>query len=261
MKIIAWVILVIAVGCTALFVFTGLTDDGPAPWLNGWMLGPILLIFVAPMMFSLASKLGGGFAALTGGMPKEFRGAPIAMGTVVSANRTGLSINDQPQLDIVLDVQTADGQSFRGVARQIIDLTDLAAVAPGASLPVRYLPGSTDGRVVLATDGTQEELQAAIDQYQLATGKVTPRQQQIGTQGIEARSVVLAMSPTGEIRGDRSVLALTLRVTRPDGTTFDLEQEKAIPLANVAQLQPGMIVRTKYLPSDESEVVFLMNLA
>ncbi|PRY37838.1 hypothetical protein [Umezawaea tangerina] len=257
MKAIAWAVLVVGLACTAMFVATGLSADRELAWVNGWMAGPMILLFVAPMMFSLAGKLGGGFAALRGGVPKEFLGAPIAMGTVVAVSRTGLSVNDQPQLEIQLDVDTPDGRSFRSAARQIVDLTELGAVRPGAILPVRYLP---DGRVALATDASQQELQASLDRVQLAKGHVTPKQLHIAEQGADAQAVVLAMAPTGQVRNGRSVVHLTLRITRLDGTMFDLVQEKAIPPTAIPQLQPGSAVRVKYLPHDESEVAILTTL-
>ncbi|HWO62755.1 MAG TPA: hypothetical protein VNO31_22260, partial [Umezawaea sp.] len=158
MKAIAWIVLLVGLVCTALFITTGLAGEDQLSWLNGYLVGPIILLFVAPMLFAFAGKMGGGLASLTGGVPKAFFGAPIGMGTVVGVSRTGLSVNDQPQLDIQLDVDTPDGRSFRGTARQIVDLTEMASVQPGAVLPVRYLP---DGRVALATDASQYELQAA----------------------------------------------------------------------------------------------------
>nr|BFF27855.1 hypothetical protein GCM10025732_58200 [Glycomyces mayteni] len=53
---------------------------------------------------------------------------------------------------------------------------------------------------------------------------------------------------------------LDLRITRFDGTTFDLKQRKPVDGSAVAQIQPGMVVRVKYLPHDESEVVILTAL-
>ncbi|GLZ37801.1 hypothetical protein [Actinokineospora sp. NBRC 105648] len=257
MKMIAWIVLVIGLGLTAMYVKTGLAAEHELAWLNGWMAGPILLLFVAPTLFSVANKLGGGLAALRGAVPRQFAGAPIGMGTVVGVSRTGLSVNDQPQLDIVLDVDTPDGRSFRATARQLVDMTELAAVRPGALLPVRYLP---DGQVTLAIDAAQHELQAALDQIQLAKGLVTPKQLHIAQNGLDAQAVVLAMAPTGEVRGDRSVVRLTLRITRPDRSMFDLVQEKALPPSSIPQLQPGSAVRVKYLPHDESEVTILTSL-
>ena len=257
MKAIAWIVLLVGLVCTALFITTGLAGEDQLSWLNGYLVGPIILLFVAPMLFAFAGKMGGGLASLTGGVPKAFFGAPIGMGTVVGVSRTGLSVNDQPQLDIQLDVDTPDGRSFRGTARQIVDLTEMASVQPGAVLPVRYLP---DGRVALATDASQYELQAALDNVQLAKGHITPKQLHIAQNGTEAQAVVLAMSPTGEVRQGRSVAVLSLRVTRPDQSMFDVTQEKALPPNAIRHVQPGSVVRVMYLPHDESEVAVLLSL-
>jgi hypothetical protein len=257
MKIIAWLVLAAGLICSAMYVTTGLSGEDEFAWLNGWTIGPVILVFVAPLLFSISNKLGGGLAALRGEVPRAFRDAPIGMGTVVAVTRTGLSVNDQPQVDIQLNVDTPNGMSFRGTARQIIDITELAALRPGSLLPVRYLP---DGQVTLAIDAPQEQLQSALDRVHLAKGLITEKQLYIAENGIDAKAVVLAMVPTGEIRNGRSVVTLTLRITRPDHTMFDLIQQKAIPASVVPQVQPGAAVSVKYLPQDESEVALVTAL-
>lgn len=257
MKIIAWLVLALSLACTAMYIATGLAGTDEFAWLNGWMAGPIMLVSAVPTLFSVANKLGDGLAALRGNVPQAFRDAPIGMGTVVRVSRTGLSVNDQPQVDIQLDVDTPNGMSFRGTARQIIDITELASVRPGAVLPVRYLP---DGQITLAIDAAQDELQAALNRVQVAKGYITPKQLHIAENGIDAKAVVLAMVPTGEVRHDRSVVTLTLRVTRPDRTMFDLTQQKALPASAVPRLQPGSAISVKYLPHDESEVTIVTAL-
>jgi hypothetical protein len=258
-KAIGVIGIIIGGALTVMYVITGLSSDSIVPWANGWMAGPILLLISLPM-FSISRMADGPLREMRGLTAKGFEGAPIAMGTIVSAQRTGLSINDQPQLEILFDVDTMDGQSFRGVAKAIIDLTELASVVPGAILPVRYRPGSTDGKIAIAADAPQHELQAVLDRVRVAKGLVTPRQLQIAEQGVEAKAVVLAMAPTGEIQGDRAVMDLKFRVTRADQTTFDLDQRKPIDAGAIAQLQPGMVVRVRYLPHDESELVVLTTL-
>ncbi|WP_018684457.1 hypothetical protein [Actinokineospora enzanensis] len=256
MKTIAWIVLLIGLGLTAMYVATGL-QGGEVAWLNGWLVGPIVLVFIAPTLFTLSAKLGGSLAQLRGVLPSGFQGAPIGMGTVLSVTRTGLTVNDQPQLAIALRVDTADGRTFDATTRQIIDLTQLGTVQSGAMLPVRYLP---DNSVTLAVDATQAELQAVVNQIQLAKGHITAKQLHIAEHGLDAAAVVLAMVPTGEIRGDRAVVDLTLRVTRADNTMFDLTQQKAIPPALVPRVQPGSVVQVKYLPHDESEVTIITAL-
>ncbi|MBP2476669.1 hypothetical protein JOF53_005541 [Crossiella equi] len=252
MKIVAWTVTAFAGLGTLLYVHTGLTDT----WASGFLAAPLILLFAVPMLFSAAKLLAD--SGIGGKVPALYRGAPIGMGTVVSVGRTGLSVNDQPQLLITLDVDTQDGRRIRAEAKQIVDLTDLAAVQPGSVLPVRYLPGN--GRVVLATDAPQAELQAVLDRIQLAKGLITPRQLQIAEQGLDTRAVVLAMAPTGEVRGERAVARLDLRVSRPDGTAFDLSVEKALAPVMVPRVQPGAVVRVRYLAQDESDLVILAPL-
>jgi hypothetical protein len=255
-KLLNIVLLLAGLAATVVYVATGLAGDDPAAWGNGWVAGPIILLSLLPITATM-SRLGGTLRELKGMVPKDFEGAPLAIGTVVTVSRTGLTVNDQPQLEILFDVDTPDGQAFRAVARNLVDLTELSAVVPGAVLPVRYRPGSTDGRVVIAVDAAQAEMQAALDRVRLAKGLVTPRQLQISEQGVDGRAVVLTLTPTGEIQGDRAVMDIDLRVTRPDGSVFDLRQRKPMDASAVPQVQPGMVVRVKYLPYDESEVVVL----
>ncbi|MCK2244721.1 MULTISPECIES: hypothetical protein [unclassified Crossiella] len=254
MKILAWLIAAVGLVATFFYIQEGLTGAGPMPWLNGFLAGPICALTVVPMLFRVSSALeNSGFG---GKIPAAYRGAPIGMGTVVALSRTGLSVNDQPQMLITLDVDTQDGRSFRAVAKQMVDLIDMPAVQPGSLLPVRYLPGND--KVVLATDAPPAELQQVLDQIRLAKGLVTPRQLQIAQQGQETQAVVLSMAPTGEIRGNRAVVSLGMRVTRPDGSSFDLVQEKTLSPEMVAHAQPGAVVRVRYLAHDESEVVVLV---
>lgn len=255
-KVLNIVLLLAGLAATVVYVATGLAGDDPAAWGNGWMAGPIILLSLLPITATM-SRLDGTLRELKGMVPKDFEGAPLAIGTVVTVSRTGLTVNDQPQLEILFDVDTPDGQAFRAVARNLVDLTELSAVVPGAVLPVRYRPGSTDGRVTIAVDAAHAEMQAALDRVRLTKGLVTPRQLQISEQGVDGRAVVLTLTPTGEIQGDRAVMDIDLRVTRPDGSVFDLSQRKPMDASAVPQVQPGMVVRVKYLPYDESEVVVL----
>jgi hypothetical protein len=254
MKIIAWLVTLAGLFLTYFYIQEGLTGAGPVPWLNGFLAGPICAVMVAPILFRIAALLENSGSG--GKIPASYRGAPIGMGTVISLSRTGLTVNNQPQLLIILDVDTQDGRTFRAEAKQLVDLTEMSAVQPGSLLPVRYRPG--DSRVVLATDAAPAELQQVLDQIHVAKGLVTPRQLQISQHGLETQAVVLSMAPTGEIRGDRAVVSMSMRVTRPDGSTFDVVQEKTFSPEMVAKAQPGAVVRVRYLPHDESEVIILM---
>ncbi|MEV0051373.1 hypothetical protein AB0H34_12845 [Saccharopolyspora shandongensis] len=255
MRIIASFMLLPSIVLTVLYIKTGLTatadgDDVVLAWLNVWMVGPILLLFAVPMLFSNA-PIGG---------DRKFRGAPIGRATVESVRRTGLTVNDTPQLELRVQVDTADGASFASTTRLLVDLTELGAVKPGLVLPVRYLPGQPARGVAVVRDAPQQEVQEALNTIQLAKGEITPLQHEIGTRGVDAQAVVMSMAPTGEIRDGKSVLDLTVRITRPDGGTFDIRQDRPVLSRVVDEMQPGKILRVRYLPSDETDFVIVSAL-
>jgi hypothetical protein len=243
MKMIIWLLAFVIAG---LWLAGGLAGD----WGNDYL---IALVVVLVLLVPLVRR-----DRATGTVPKEFDGAPIGIGTVTGVTRTGRSVNGQPELDIHLRVDTSDGRTFPATARHVVDLTDLTAVQPNAILPVRYL---SDGRVALATDAPTHELQAALDRVHVAKGWLTPKQLRITEYGVTASAVVVSTTPTGHHEDGRSEVRVRLLVTRPDGTTFELTQDKKLPPTSIAQIQPGMVVRVKYLPHDESDVAVLTTLA
>lgn len=204
------------------------------------------------MLFAFAPPLA---SVLGGPRRSAFRNGELALGTLRRLRQTGVQFNDQPQVELFFDVETADGQRFDGRARQVVSLTDLPGLVPGAVLPVRYLPGRTDGWVMVAGDTAPEQLEDLLLRRQLALGRITPRQFEAARHGVGAQAVVLTMAPTGEVRGDLAVIELALRVTRPDGTRFDTTVSKALPAVALPGLQPGAVVGVKYLPSDEQDVL------
>lgn len=191
------------------------------------------------------------------GVPRVFLGAPIGIGTVMGVTRTGRLVHGQPQLDIRLRVDTADGRSFDTTMRQVVDVPDLVDVRPDALLPVRYL---TDGRVTPAADAPAHELQAALDRVHVAKGWLTPRQLRITEYGVDATAVVVGSTRPVPTADGRAAVRLNLAVTRPDGTTFEVAQDKRLAPASLGQVRPGMSVRVRYLPHDESDVAVLTTL-
>ena len=271
MRLFAWLTAAVGAVLTLCYLLTGPGGDGD--WVNGFLAGPFLLLFLLPDLLSLAGS----------GTPSGKSGSRTPASTARRSRsaryrrRTGLSVSDQPQLDILLDVDTEEGHSFRAVARRIVDLTELSRLTPGVRLPVRYLPGQTTaGEAARVGRGpgpgrwhgwrrppTPPRGGAAGHRPRPARPgggerEITARQLRIAEEGRDAQAVVVAMTPTGEVREGRAVVRLTLRVTRPDGSVFDSTQEKHLPAGLAPGLQPGTVVPVRYLPEAESEVVVLL---
>ncbi|MGY1551973.1 hypothetical protein ACW5CM_09325 [Microbacterium sp. A588] len=182
---------------------------------------------------------------------REFQDAPLGVGMLISARATGTSINDQPQIELILDVETPDGRSIRGSARTIVNQGELAQLTPGSTIPVRY---REDGRFAVVPDAATADLQNSLYAARVARGMLTEQQVDVATRGTDATAVIMAMQPTGEIAHGQAVLHLDLRVNRPDGSSFDAKRDMPAAPAALEDLQPGRIVQVRYLPSDETYV-------
>ena len=90
----------------------------------------------------------------------ELRAGALALGVLVDWRE----VNSNPRVVLMLDVETADGISFRGVADESLTITELTRLAPGQTLPVRYRPAVMDHYVALARDANPAHVQQLTDQ-------------------------------------------------------------------------------------------------
>lgn len=90
----------------------------------------------------------------------ELRTGELALGVLVDWRE----VNSYPRVVLMLDVETADGISFRGIADEDLTITDLTRLAPGQTMPVRYRPAVLDHYVALAEDADPAEVQLLTDE-------------------------------------------------------------------------------------------------
>ncbi|WP_396658877.1 hypothetical protein [Microbacterium oxydans] len=90
----------------------------------------------------------------------ELRTGELALGVLVDWRE----VNSNPRVVLMLDVETADGISFRGIADEDLTITALTRLAPGQTMPVRYRPAVLDHYVALAEDADPAEVQLLTDE-------------------------------------------------------------------------------------------------
>ncbi|WP_282203350.1 hypothetical protein [Kitasatospora fiedleri] len=90
----------------------------------------------------------------------ELRTGVLALGVLVDWRE----VNSNPRVVLMLDVDTADGTSFRGIADEDLTITELTRLAPGQTLPVRYRPAVMDHYVALARDADPAHVQRLSDE-------------------------------------------------------------------------------------------------
>ncbi|WP_328612849.1 hypothetical protein OHS18_27270 [Amycolatopsis sp. NBC_00355] len=90
----------------------------------------------------------------------ELRTGTLALGVLVDWRE----VNSNPRVVLMLDVETAGGVSFRGIADEDLTITELTRLAPGQTLPVRYRPAVMDHYVALARDADPAQVQRLSDE-------------------------------------------------------------------------------------------------
>jgi hypothetical protein len=91
----------------------------------------------------------------------ELRAGALAIGVLVDWRE--VSSDGSPRVVLMLDVDTADGISFRGIADEDLTITELTRLAPGQTMPVRYRPAVMDHYVALAGDADPADVQKVAD--------------------------------------------------------------------------------------------------
>lgn len=87
----------------------------------------------------------------------ELRAGELALGVLVDWRE--VSNDGSPRVVLMLDVETAEGVAFRGVADEDFTITELVRLAPGQVMPVRYRPAVMDHYVALARDADPARVQ------------------------------------------------------------------------------------------------------
>lgn len=91
----------------------------------------------------------------------ELRTGVLALGVLVDWREVGGE--GVPRVVLMLDVDTAEGISFRGIADENLTITQLTRLAPGQTVPVRFRPAVMDHYVAIARDADPAQVQLLAD--------------------------------------------------------------------------------------------------
>ena len=271
MRLFAWLTAAVGAVLTLCYLLTGPGGDGD--WVNGFLAGPFLLLFLLPDLLSLAGSgtPSGKSGSRTPASTARRSGRHGTGGAPACRSATSRSSTScwtwTPRRATPSARWRAGSWTSRNCPGSRRACGCPCATCPGR--PRRARPrgwaaglGRAGGTGGAGHRRHPEEVRRVTGRVRLARGgrerEITARQLRIAEEGRDAQAVVVAMTPTGEVREGRAVVRLTLRVTRPDGSVFDSTQEKHLPAGLAPGLQPGTVVPVRYLPEAESEVVVLL---
>jgi hypothetical protein len=172
--------------------------------------GDPLFTIVSSLAFAAATLLGvfGGIRSFNRGLRETSPPVPqvgdLALARVERIRRTGLSVNDQPQCELVITVAPHTRAAYTTVHRQIVDIVALAQLQPGAIIVVRR-PDDAVANVLLELD-PPEEWARRRDAERMRTGsdRTVPLASEVPAWTSEPQTLAGAQRPT--VRPGRWVL-------------------------------------------------------
>ncbi|WP_154795271.1 hypothetical protein [Occultella kanbiaonis] len=257
LRVVAIIAIVVAVGW---YVAGALSAGGG---LDAWFDGPIgvvlTAVIVAGVFLSITSSrgVGGQLRTARGRATRDFADAPVAIGTLVDAEHTGWTVNDMPQLDLVLDVETPQGQRFRAEARTLVAHHELGQLTVGAHYPVRYRAEDLS-TVELAVDADPDQIQTAFNAVMVRRGLTAPEAIEVAERGVPTTGVVTALVPTGRVREGHTEMEVQLLVNRPDGSQYPATKTSFVPQSAITAVQVGRVVQMRVLPWDEQRIALAL---
>ena len=245
---------------------------GLAIGILGGAFGLTVAIIAAPVMGSIMAGIFvvvfgwvyfGVFRGVMGGGSKKIleTGLP-AQATVVEVRDTGVTINKNPQIKLILQVTPQTGMPYKAEIKLLISRLETYKYQPGMTLPVKYDPNNMS-KVAIDFSGNSpagtsyESASDSEDKAQLEDMllKIDAANQQLMAYGEEAKAIVTKYIPMGiNVNGEDPAVTLELKVLPHSREPFNATAKCVILGPRVTKFQPGCEIYVKFDPNDISKV-------
>jgi hypothetical protein len=185
------------------------------------------------------------------------REGEAGMARILEVKDTGITINNQPQVKLILEVRNRLGMTYTAECRVLVSRIHPNQFLPGMELAVRIDP-KNEKNVVIDRSGpfqsgsgtpSAKDLQEELE-------KLQQEQQQIAATGRPARAIVKRYTWLGAyVNGNNPYVELELEIIPDQAPAFSGKARGVIGEAAVAKFQPGEEIFVKYDLYDNSRVV------
>lgn len=191
-----------------------------------------------------------------------------APATILQIRETGMRVNDQPQVEMLLDVRPSTRPAFQAKTKMVISYFQASMFQPGMQVEVKYDPNDTSKVTVSAVTGAPAMgtgtgggmmqtggMAGNVQQLQGLMMKIDAENRAVSAIGQTAQATVLRNDPMGfNVNGDNPAVTLTLEVKPDDRAPFQAVARGVIASASVPKYQPGSTIWVKFDPNDTSKV-------
>lgn len=180
---------------------------------------------------------------------------------ILEVKDTGVTINNNPQVKLVLEVKNNFGQKYTTQCRVLVSRINPNAYMPGMEIPVKIDPKNEMNVVLDFTGSRQSSSASTISQPNPEILKAELEQMQKDNEAIlisgrPARAIIKKVTPLGaNVNGNNPYVELEVEVLPDLMPAFSGKAKGVIAEASLPKYQPGCIVFVKYDLYDNSKVV------
>jgi len=180
---------------------------------------------------------------------------------ILEVKDTGVTINNNPQVKLMLEVKNSFGQKYNTQCRVLVSRINPNAFMPGMEVPVKIDPDNEQNVVIDFSPGAKASPGTTLSQPNEAVIKAELEQMQkdndvLKLSGRSARAIVKKYTWLGAyVNGNNPYVELELEVLPDNAASFGGKAKGVIAEASVDKYQPGQEIFVKYDLYDNSKVV------
>lgn len=155
------------------------------------------------------------FGELRGNTPPIKNGIPT-IGFLKSYSQTGVYINEQPKIRLVMDVLDENGNTFTGEMKKVIPLTELHQLQVGMPLSIMYNPAKPE-KLAMDPNPDYDKMQDLFDRYESQKPGSTmsyAERAELRKKGQNALALVKNVDLTGKTLDDKVETSIEIEITK-----------------------------------------------
>ncbi len=181
--------------------------------------------------------------------------------TITSVSDTGVTVNNNPQVKLTLDVKGNLGQRYTTTIRTLVSRINPFVYQPGMEVPVKIDP-KNEMNVIIDTSGGDTSTRVANSFTQpnelIVKAELEQLQKEneaIRASGRAARAIIKKYTWLGvNVNGNNPYVEVDIEVLPENSSSFSGKAKGVISEASVSKYQPGCEIYVKYDLYDNGKI-------
>lgn len=190
---------------------------------------------------------------------------------IMGMRQTGVQMNDQPQIELSLEVTTTMQGPYQVVMKEYVPLMLIGTLSSGRPLPVKVDPANPNTVIIEWENALGGGMSGApsmagmappagADSSQMDPGLRQAEKERLLASGIQGSATVLSSNTTGQTDSEgRPVYDLMLRIEIPGREPVQGPARTGVPPERVDRLEAGDTVTIKADPANPSSMTIDWN--